>query len=506
MLVDYTFQENAVNDIIDRLFVKNESAVLLVSPTGSGKTVITGKAAKKIISLTDGKVLAILSLQTLVKQTYREFESLGIKVSVVHNEIVSDEKGDFNMGYDGDVVITMPETFCNIIEDKTPEFVLPKGFAPSLLWVDEAHNGTSEMFQTIRNFFEQTKVLGTTATPYRENNKEGEHIRSWYGMDYIYTISVGQLIEIGKLVRPEYLVYDNTASEVQEWKKVMQGRKNKQTVVFTANTDASYKYLKAFTDAGIKAEVITAGSDNEIDGKVINAQTVKQRDEINARFERGEITVLISVRALCEGWNVERTVCCVLARKVGNPALYDQMVGRVMRAWEGDNDNARKTDCIVMDFCNNVRTHGYVEDRDWDKEGEGRSVAFASNKPMSESKFAATEVVRHVCEHCHKVYNLKDHRVCPNVDCGEPSGFKVVSTVKKFFTTYFKATSVVQINNIVKYVCGISGKEDAAILAHKLNVRYGHQILDEDGNLTEQFAGLKDLLGKTVKLSDKIDM
>ena len=502
MIIDYTFQKNAVNDIVSTLFDKNESAVLLVSPTGSGKTVIAGKASKKIIHRTKGKILSILNLQTLVKQTYRELEGLGVKVSVVHNDIMGDENGPFVMGYSGDVVITMPDTFCNVLTGTSPDFVLPAGFNPVLLWVDEAHKGTSETFQLIRNYFPDSKVLGTTATPYRDSNKEGEHLHVWYGNNLIPTISTKELIEIGKLVQPVYMMIDKNASEVKEWLRVMGDRLNRQTVVFTKDTDASFKFLKAFTDAGIRAEVVTSGTDKEIDGKKISPQTVKQRDEINARFESGETTVLISVNALCEGWNVERTACVILSRTVGNPALYDQMVGRAMRSWAGDHENPQKTDCVVMDFWSNIKKFGYVEDRDWSKEGTGRDVVETEkDKPLTEVRFNAAKIVRHVCCNCHKVYDLKSHSVCPNPDCNEPAGVKLETTVKAVFGRYFGVTKTNDIRNIVNFaknLRSVSTKDEGLVFRTVIrkNKEYGHEVFEDDGSLTPEFSFIAELFAR----------
>lgn len=514
MYIDYSFQTDAVKSIVDRLFNKDEPSLLLVSPTGSGKTVIAGKACKEIISLKSNKILCILNLQVLVKQTYRELEELGVSVSVVHNEITGDEHGDFIMGYGGDVVISMPDTFCNVLQGSSPDFILEEGFSPCLLWVDEAHKGTSELFQIIRDNFPQAKVLGTTATPYRENNKEGEHIKTWYGNRLLYTISTNQLIELGCLTKPVYKMYGEQDSIVETWLHETAGLDNRQTVVFTQDTDASYKFLEAFTQAGISAEVVTAGSDIEIDGKRINPQTVKQRNEINARFEKGITTVLISVNALCEGWNVKKAFCCILARNVGNPALYDQMIGRVMRSFAGDAIHQEKVSSLVLDFYGNIKKHGYVEDRDWDAVKEGRTIGFTDRKNMTNKQFISHGSVRHVCESCHNVYDLKKFRCCPNKTCNTVPNFSLTTTTKDAVKIMFGIDTKHGLPSLLNMVRGLSSIADVNMReasARARNKQYGKTVFNMDGTVTEEFAFLQELaasnsLPKTVNMQVKYHM
>lgn len=515
LLQDYAYQDDAVAEILKILYEDDEDSALLVSATGSGKTVMVGKAIRKILARTNMPVLSIVNLQALVGQTYCELMELGIKVSVVHNEITScTHKGkevDFVMGWGGDVVITMPETIRNCILGES-EFAFDDKFLPCLLWIDEAHKGTSEIFQFIRDYYEDAKILGSTATPYRENNKEGEHIREWYEDRWIKTISVQDLIDMGRLVQPVYSVYEKNDNVVSKWRDIMGEKDNKATVLFTPNADASISYLKAFTDAGIKAEIITSGSDIvEVDGEKLKPQTVKERNEIYKKFDEGEITVLISIRALCEGWNCERAVCCILARGVGTPALYDQMIGRVMRSWRDKDGNILKNNCYVLDFGNNVTDPklGRVEDRDWDTIGDGREIAVTkSGSEMTLSTFNDKRVVYHVCDNCHHVYDLKTSMTCTNTECGNKSSVRITDTVKDIFKSYFDTDSKVQIANIVSFCKRLPKMKDAnsiAIAAYRNNLKYGHDIFNEEGELTDEFSFISQLYDKkTIQLTAKI--
>ena len=512
---DFAFQDVAVATMVSKLIANKHStqSILLVSATGSGKTYIAGRAIKEIMAQGFGPYLSVVNTQPLVGQTYRELEGLGIRVSVVHNELFGDEFGKFEMGWHGDVVITMPETFRNTHKGKNAlEF--DEKFNPYLIWFDEAHKSTSEIFQYIRDMYPEARLLGTTATPYRDQNKEGERLTDWYD-ETINTVSVAELIRIGRLVQPVYLSYDDTKHLVNEWKKVVEHKTNKSTIVFVYDTKAAVSYLKSFQAAGISAEIITGGSELvTIGGKPLPPQTPKQRNEINAKFTSGEITVLITVNALCEGWNNKRAEICILARKMGNPSIYDQSIGRVMRAYT--DGNYTKTSCIVMDFFGNVMDPklGRVEDRDWDEVGDGRDILVVRNgSKITSEALESRRIVYHACENCNHVYNIKKSMTCTNEECKKPAGIEIYSTLKDKVYPLFNPKDKEHLSNIIGHILKISTMPDEqkirAIAVFNAKTARGKTVIDDDGNLMMDFKFLEALYGlkaKDLTLGRKIRM
>lgn len=498
----FKFQDEAVTNALN-LLAKHKS-VLLVSATGSGKTVISGRILKELKS--KGQILCVVNLQCLIGQTVRELEELGLKVSVIHNEIVEDHLGKFDIGWHGDVVVTMPDTFRNSLEGKN-DLAFDQKFNPYIIWFDEAHKATSEMFQFIRNTYMDSKILGTTATPYRDQNKEGEHLDEWYEVR-ITTVSIEEMIELGRLVRPEYMVFDDTKNVVKNWLTVTKNRHNKSTILFPHDTKAAMAYLDAFIQAGIPAEVVTSGSDLvKVDGKSLQPQTPKQRREINKRFESGETTVLISHSALCEGWNSKRAEICILARKMGTPSIYDQSVGRVMRAWE--TPHYIKKSCLVMDFSGNVMDPrlGKVEDRNWDEVGTGRDILVAKSKStISKDSFDERRVVYHKCDNCGHVYNVKKSLVCNAEDCGTPMNITIMGNMKTHVLDVLKPKNNDHLENMIRNI--ITAKNSNTLqIVRSINKQAGKEILDIDGSINTAYKYLEKLAGlkaKEVKKTAKI--
>jgi len=70
-----------------------------------------------------------------------------------------------------------------------------------------------------------------------------------------------------------------------------------------------------------------------------------------ARYERGEIDVLINAQLLAEGWNSPRATVCVHLAPTASKRIYQQRVGRVTRRHPG------KEAGLVVDFVHPATKH-----------------------------------------------------------------------------------------------------------------------------------------------------
>ena len=84
----YPFQENAVNNIFNRLIELPPNANLLFQlPTGGGKTIIFSEIARRYIEKTGRKVLILTHRIELSKQTSDVLAELGIRNKVINSEV-----------------------------------------------------------------------------------------------------------------------------------------------------------------------------------------------------------------------------------------------------------------------------------------------------------------------------------------------------------------------------------------------------------------------------------
>lgn len=397
------FQETAVKSITETLLTS--ASVLVQSATGSGKTVIACAYIQSLIKKKK-KVLIVVPKQTLVNQFYGTLKLFGITPSVLHDELDRDDEGNpYETDWSNPVQITMPVTFDNTLKGKN-SLEFNKSWKPDLIVFDEAHYATSEKFQDIKKYYPKAKILGLTATPYRELNKPGENLEDWYGTRLITTISVKELIKLGRLVKAKYYNGGENEHMVNVWLSKAKGRK---TIVFSRSTQDSFEVKKAFELIGIKAEVITAGSECDPDN-IVNPQTNLQRQKIYNAFKNGDIDVLISYDALAEGFDCPVAGVCILRRKIGIHSKYHQMIGRVVRAYPG------KEFALVLDFGDNVAEHGEIEDYEWSME-EGKQTRMRVTKIsiITLTQFNERTFISYTCD-CSHIYNIKKYAQCG--ECG----------------------------------------------------------------------------------------
>ncbi len=110
-------------------------------------------------------------------------------------------------------------------------------------------------------------------------------------------------------------------------------------VVYTAGVQHAYNVAEAFRALGIKAEAVSGETPK------------RELAEILARYEAGEIDVLVNAQLLAEGWNSPRATVCMHLAPTASKRIYQQRVGRVTRRHPG------KEAGVVVDFVHPGTRH-----------------------------------------------------------------------------------------------------------------------------------------------------
>jgi ribonuclease E len=110
-------------------------------------------------------------------------------------------------------------------------------------------------------------------------------------------------------------------------------------VVYAAGVKHAYNLAEAFRAEGLKAMAVS--------GETPKRELV----DVLARYERGDIDVLINAQLLAEGWNSPRATVCVHLAPTASKRIYQQRVGRVTRRHPG------KEAGLVVDFVHPATKH-----------------------------------------------------------------------------------------------------------------------------------------------------
>ncbi len=416
MIKPYDYQQKLIDETRRKL-AEGSQGVLIVSPAGSGKSIVISEIAR-LTTLRGGIVLFIVHRQELVNQITESFKKQDVDLTKCTILTVGKVPGRFNK--------------------------IPK---PSLIITDESHHSRANTYQKIYEYYSDVPRLGFTATPWRMNGK---------GFKDIYPAmvegpTVKWLIEHKKLAPYDYFSvnladagklhfsgsgdFSNKSIEdalgktifgdvIKTWKKIANGRK---TILYAHSRKYSAQIAQKFCDAGIKAV--------HCDSKT----PAKERETIMSDFKAGKIKILCNVDLISEGFNVPDCSCVVMLRPTASLVLDVQQSMRCMRYMPDKR-------AVIIDHVGNCYRHGVpITPRKWtleDRKRKKRRKATDVNYPIK------------TCPSCFSVVPAQC-RVCPV--CGaeipiEKSGMKeerdakIVKLNQFKFVTDYKKTRYAQMN------------------------------------------------------------
>lgn len=380
MIEDRAYQSRSLVDA-RAAFSTGKRAVLLVGPTGMGKTTVASMAARGALEK-EKRIALIAHRRELLSQATARFRSFGFEVS---NRIETPSR----------VYVVGAQKI--LARKRLPE--------ADLVILDEAHHYAAATWGTIPETYLKAgaRLLGLSATPER-----GDGIGLGGIFDHLIVVAqIRELTDLGYLVpcRVSLPKREVNTMALEPWDAYQRYASGRAAVVFAPHVKAAEDFAKDFIAHGIPAGVVHGELPED------------ERDRALARFACGELRVLCNVMVLTEGWDCPIADVCILARLIGSPSLYLQMVGRILRPCglcsgcigrrNGDPSSRCQKVARLVDLCGNYDLHGHPsEDRVWSLVGQA----------CTRWGDAATDGVRH-CPVC-KAEIPTGELTC--AECGEP--------------------------------------------------------------------------------------
>jgi DNA repair protein RadD len=344
------YQDDVIAEF-EREIAAGRKHIILVAPTGSGKTVI----GSQIISRARAQgqhVLVLAHRREIITQTHEKLAANGVCAGII-------QAGFHPRPLEPVQVASISTLWARAIRSNRMELPLA-----DLLVIDECHHAPAKTYRKIIDAYPNAVLLGLTATPCRGDDRGLGNIFE----TMIECPQIAELIEQGYLVKSDvYAPVDPDLTGVgtrngdfiegqladridrpklvgdivTHWHRFGERRK---TVAFAVNVAHSIHLRNEFRRSGVRAE--------HIDGTT----AVDEHDATLARLASGQIDVITNCMVLTEGWDMPEVACCILARPTKKTGLFRQMVGRVLRPAPG------KSNAIVLDHSGAVFRHGLPED------------------------------------------------------------------------------------------------------------------------------------------------
>ena len=307
--------------------------ILIVLPTGGGKTIIMGGLLNYLkVHYGRSDTLVAVPFVQLEKQTREKLNEMGSTPTV--------------------------ETFHKAMNQGPREF--------QTLIFDEAHHIMAESWQFIPQIIHSDLIVGFTATPYRADECPLLEINGGLFDDLIVGPSTEELTAMGWLADLDYYCYpvieviktspiillgdevgtmehkffepENKEAEIiPEYTTNFNGMSG---IVFCETVGHAADMARRFDAVGINSGYVSCYNKKSITNK-----TFKD-------FKDNKITILAAVNMASEGLDIPHIKLCIMARKVvGSLNLFLQQIGRTVRPYQ--NERAK-----VLDAVGNVYTFG----------------------------------------------------------------------------------------------------------------------------------------------------
>lgn len=357
------YQEDALKAIKDSLTIEGNDLVVL--PTGAGKSIVIALLAE------------YLNIDVLVLQPSKEILEQNAKK--LANYVPQSDIGIYSASMDSKEI--QKYTFATIGSVHTkPE--LFKHF--KVVIIDEAHavnpKDSGSMFIKFLKAIGNPKVIGFTATPYR--NMNGYHrignvlevavtlklicrIKPEFWKRIIYNINNAELTANGFLCPLKYIdatlvkqseiplnksqsdfdleKYDKQIQKEEKHQRILKGidwaeKNHKSVLVFCSSITQAQKYADLTPNSACVHSKISKG----------------ERERIINEFKDGMIKTVFNVGVLTTGFDHPALDCIILIRPTRSLLLYYQMLGRGVRIAEG------KTHCTVIEFSGSLKAMGKI--------------------------------------------------------------------------------------------------------------------------------------------------
>lgn len=413
--------------------------VLLVLPTGGGKTVIFTYMAHR--SATRGnRTLILVHRIELLRQTSRALDKFGV------------EHGMINPMYTPNFTVNTQVASVQTIIKRLAYF-LAVNWIPDTIIVDEAHHATAGSWRKVIDYFKTVNpnlvVVGVTATPVRTDG-QGLGVDSG-GMfeEMVCGPSVKWMMDEGFLVRAKVLSppkkFDSsglkktkgdynpkelenlinkpiiTGDAVDHYTEVCPGV---PSIVFCTSVKHTEEVAQEYRNSGYRFYAIDGTTDDDTRKRILDG------------LVDGSVQGVCSCDLISEGTDVPAATCATLLRPTASWSLFAQQIGRVLRpvyapGFDLETREGRlasiaaseKPFAYVLDHVGNVgnwvngefiENHGLPDkEHEFDLTGEikkkrSKKVEKAIRVQMCNSCFAVHEPAP-VCPECGHVYEIKDN-------------------------------------------------------------------------------------------------
>jgi superfamily II DNA or RNA helicase len=356
------YQSEAIAGVRDA-FRQGHKRVLLVAPTGAGKTVMFSHLTQALAAA-GNRVLLLAHRDFLLDQIAGTLRACGVECGFIA------AKRPLTLGHR--VQVASVQTLRNRLDIWRPDWII----------CDEAHHATAGSWAMVLGAYHAARVIGVTATPQRLDGKglgdvfqamvRGPEVAALMEGGFLaravyfcpHTVdTTGLRMRMGEFRAGDVDAACNTArvtgEAVTHYKRRCDGA---PAVAFCASIKHAEHVAETFRAAGYRWA--------SLDSSMTDAARRAAVDGLRT----GTLHGLSSCDIISEGFDLPHVTAAILLRPTKSLGLHLQQIGRVLRPAQG------KAHAVIIDHVGNVgrnadgawqHNHGFADDeREWTLEGK----------------------------------------------------------------------------------------------------------------------------------------
>lgn len=401
-------------EALDRLRALIESGqkrALIISATGTGKTILAALAAREF---RPERVLFVAHTAQILRKAATEFQKVF--------QTTEDETGFFiGQQRELDRRFTFA-TVQSLSRLNKLSNISPKQF--DYIIIDEVHRSGAESYRRIINHFRPDFLLGLTATPERT---DGFNVFELFDHNVPFEIRLGDALESRMLVPFDYygvsdyesmsgytISDDSTLDEkvardrVEHLVRVLEDYSfpsgTKGLIFCSSNKESSRlaEELSNYTLYGRPLRIVALSG----------ADSIERREETVAKLQAGELDFIVTVDIFNEGIDIPDVNVIMMLRSTQSSTIFTQQLGRGLRKAKS-KETLRVID-VIGNYSNNYLIPiALTGDRSGDPDSARETMRRSRTHPVAgSSTISFDEVTTERILESLKRANLIDKRKC----------------------------------------------------------------------------------------------
>lgn len=398
-------------DRLGELIDSGENRALIISATGTGKTILAGLAAR---NFDPERVLFVAHTAQILRKAATEFQRVF--------QTGTDETGFFiGQQRETDRRFTFA-TVQSLSRIENLADISPKQF--DYIIIDEVHRSGAESYRRIIDHFRPDFLLGLTATPERT---DGFNVYELFDHNVPFEIRLGDALESRMLVPFDYygvsdyesmngytISDDSTVAEkvarerVEHLVQVLEDYSfpsgTKGLIFCSSNKEAARlsQELNKYTLYGKPLRTVSLSG----------ADSIQHREDTVEKLQAGELDFIITVDIFNEGIDIPDVNVIMMLRSTQSSIIFTQQLGRGLRKARS-KETLRVID-VIGNYSNNYLIPiALTGDRSGDPDSARETVRRSRTHPVAgSSTISFDEVTTERILESLKRANLIDKRKC----------------------------------------------------------------------------------------------